>query len=731
MFPIRRSLPLFPSAEAALFLFFSWLLCQSAFTGAFAYEFSFLIGIAVALIIPGGLSYRMAMISRSRPVGRADIARSFASSLFLLVLSLAVVFLHSGKIKTCRYDIGAIWFFLLPTISAIFATASALWSVRRPGSVCRIVFRAYLPTFLFSLLTFRDLIFDLPLSFLHPAFGYYPGSLYDEWIPIITPIITYRFWVVAISLWLVWPANSTPRLRSACGLLLLGCLFFRGPLHWFHSTLSIRSELEGVIESPRIRLYFHPEKLTDAQARKALGILSQRAVSVAREIGLKEENLPRVDVYAFASGDQKQRLTGLRDTAIGNPWQRAVQLPANIDWSSTLVLHELVHVIAAPYGIPGIGLTFRVGLLEGLATALEKYRGSLSLHEWGHAMLKLGLLPNMAEALSAQGFWREPPSRAYVASGSLCRWLIDRYGIWKFVRIYRGRPFEEVYRASANDLVKEWERFLKGVPLSDEALHVAETSLKTRAVFDRPCPHDVAAAIERGYRCQYSGNWNCAADQFREAMNYGGETPAHVIPLGCAEAKLNRWESVRELSGFLRRDSDLSPTQRAWGDLLLGDAEVAADNLENARKAYGRENPSELQSNIRWLLLGRLALMDKSDLPNLKNFISDNAWEAVAKTILSRPAEARFESLYLYFAQKASGQNKSDLASLALQRLLEIPNRRWDSERLEITARAAEKLGDLHRAELAYDEIERLATTEGKRLYARDQLDRIRSSLSR
>ena len=58
------------------------------------------------------------------------------------------------------------------------------------------------------------------------------------------------------------------------------------------------------------------------------------------------------------------------------------------DPRSSVLTHELPHVVAAPLGIPGLGLTLRVGLMEGLATAVERYRGDLSIHEWARALQK-------------------------------------------------------------------------------------------------------------------------------------------------------------------------------------------------------------------------------------------------------------------------------------------------------------------------------------------------------
>ena len=734
MRPFRAPFSLYCRTESIVLGLTAFSLCRSPLTGALAYEFSFLLGIAASLIATFGAALRLSEIERSRPLSRADLTRALAASQILLLLPLGVVLAYSFKIATCRWDVGFAWFALLPMISSFFGSASACWAFTSPGSRMSHTFRAFIPTLLFSLLTLRDLASDPPLFFLHPAFGYFAGPIYDEWIPIPSSVITFRFWTLALSLWLASTAylsiaRKNPIRRAAWllpGILVCSAFFLRTQLGWFYGAKQVRSELSATVEKGFLRLHFDPAA-PSIDFDSLANTLDFRARQVADQLGLSDDQRKPIDIFVYRSAEQKRRLTVTRYTAIGNPLQRAVHL-LHPDPRSTTLPHELTHVLAAPFGIPGLGLTFRVGLLEGIATAMEKYREDLSIHEWARALQILRLLPSVEEVLSPLSFFRQAPSRAYLASGSFCRWLIDQRGIYRFQQLYRGRSFERVYGRSSSSLVKAWENFLATIPVTSETVSRIEDRLRQRSIFERRCPHDVADADEKGWRCIRTSDWTGASEAFERAWQYAGKSSDRAISLARTEARQGRWNRVESLAKSVVADSRSSPSDLAWGQIYVGDAAVVRDEQTAAADSYARVQASAVDPDIGLAVQARLHLLQEGETDSLLRLIQRGPDEKWVESMIEARATPPHPSapLLLYAARAAAKRGNLSVARRILSQVPSDPGA--DLERIQraLEAEIFEKQRDDAHAIEAYERLGSRASAQGEILRAEDQIARLR-----
>ena len=115
---------------------------------------------------------------------RQIVSRCFGSSLIfnfgLLVLPLSIILLNALRVKNCNFSEGFLFFFLLPIISCLYATAAGVffgfWIKRRwlayLAYVCYLLF-SYVPVVI-------NLIFHPPVFAYHATFGYFPGPIYDS-----------------------------------------------------------------------------------------------------------------------------------------------------------------------------------------------------------------------------------------------------------------------------------------------------------------------------------------------------------------------------------------------------------------------------------------------------------------------------------------------------------------------------------------------------------------------
>ncbi len=679
---VPRRYPLCGAIEALLLTLFSLFLVRSNWSGALAYEFSFFLAIGVALLSTAATSIRLSKIQSMRPIDRSDLGCAIAANQIQLLSPLSVVLAASIAIPTCRYDVGAVWFLLHPMISAFFGTACAIWAYRVSRSPLKAFGWAFLPMILFSILTLFDFATSPMLTFLHPAFGFFSGPIYDEWIPIRSAIVTYRVWVLLLSLALILEPNWKGFRRVMVSILLALFLMLRIPLGWHQSRGSLENHLYHHSRYDHFTL-FSDSTFSSSQLNDWYQLLSFRWIEITRELEIPN---PRpLSVYLYSSEDQKEMLTGVRNTAIGNPMQHALHLPSGIDPRSTIVKHELTHVLAAPYGIPGLGISLRVGLMEGLATAMERYRGELSVHEWAASMKRLGLLPDLRYVLDPVGFWREPPSRAYLAAGSFSRWWMDRYGVTSLLSLYRGNLHA---KTALESQIQNWEAWLDHIPLSSEALDIAEPSLRAEAIFDRRCPHDVADALENAQRCQAERNWKEAQHFFSSAKDYAGAAPNVTLSLARNLVHLSDWKALELESKVLREEAKTSSFYQAWASMLEGDAHFFQSDPEGADRIYRSVDLHRLPFQLRFAIAARKFLIQERKQLEFNNMIR--------KGVL--PPLLRIEIL----------------RSLG-----------WVPERLEAEARFAEEKGDFQQALEKFSILRDEAGTEGKRFFAEDQIHRL------
>jgi hypothetical protein len=166
----------------------------------------------------------------------------------------------------------------------------------------------------------------------------------------------------------------------------------------------------------------------------------------------------------------------------------------------SVIKHELVHALAAPFGAKPFGVTARygglvpvAGVIEGMAVAGDDPIDELTLHEWAAGMKEQTLLPDVRSLMTLDGFYDAPPARAYAAAGSFLRWLGETRGGEKLRALYLKGDFQGVYGMPIDGLAAEWEKFLGTVPLDPAAVNQAMSRFRQKSLFHRACAREVEA----------------------------------------------------------------------------------------------------------------------------------------------------------------------------------------------------------------------------------------------
>ncbi len=461
----------------------------------------------------------------------------------LLVIPLVVMLTNAFFVKNCSLLEGIGFFLLLPVVSVWFASCL--------GFFCAVHYRhPRTMFFLFALLTFA---YAAGLGYLTPAifsynffYGYFPGLTYDEALGIPTPLIVFRLVTIALGAVILWmaiiliditgPTDSTtrkgvvllkslfvPQRRVVTGAILIsiiGLYFFRASLGFESPSGYIQQELGRRIETEHFVIYYSPDSIPDEDLPWIAAEHEFRLHQIAGVFNLAPHE--RIESYIYPSSDVKRQLMGAGQTNLAKPWSNQVHITRQ-SLDATLK-HELVHVVAAPFGAPIIRASLSTGLVEGLAMAIEWNWGHRTLHQYAAAMRRFGVAPDIERLMTPWGFASRSSSISYVLAGSFCRYLIDRYGIRLMTMVYGNGDFETVYGRALTQLIEEWNSYLDRIEVPESERDVVDVLFRRPAIFEKVCARVIAARNSKAGKLfaqrQYANAAMLYRESYREAKGY-------------------------------------------------------------------------------------------------------------------------------------------------------------------------------------------------------------------
>jgi hypothetical protein len=483
-----------------------------------------------------------------------------------------------------------------------------------------------------------------PAAFvLDPLLGYFPGPLYDEALPIDARLLLARGealgWAATIAAGaaaLFGPAPQergarlglrAPFLLLAVGVLLLSATIVpRRSLMGGDARAAIADALGARRDGPRCTLHLPAEKPA-AAAGELLAECEFHVADVAAALGIADP--PRVTVFVYRSAEEKRRMVGAAGTDYTKPWLAEIHL-GDAPLPHPVLRHEIVHAVASaiadgPLRVPARGgVAVSMGLVEGLAVALEEPRGAWTPHEWSRAARDLGYLPDLGRALGPAGFWSQAPARAYTAAGSFLGFLLARYGPGPIAAAYRSGDLAGALGRPLPELIADWQRTLDATAVPEQLAAAARARLSRPSIFERRCAREVALlSVAAGAAAGAGRSGEACALYAREAELTGSAAPFKAR--GDVLARAGDMEGARAsyrdaaaraaeddlaLRGALARaegdlawrEGDLAGAAAAWSRALEARPDRAEERLLQAKLAAIRD--PALGAEARPYLLG-------------------------------------------------------------------------------------------------------------------------------
>jgi hypothetical protein len=563
-----------------------------------------------------------------------------------VVVALSLLLVRALVVPPCAAGHGALTALLVALPGPLLASllgASLGASLQRRGAATAIAL-ALVPTFVvWSLARF----YSSPTIFAYdPFYGFFPGAIYDEDVPLGATLLSYRAgtagWILAaLSLlhagWegaalsrTAWRSRGRWCVTMALGVVAGLGVFVAGPaLGHRHSARDLEEALGASAWSARCVVRYD-RSIPPRQAQLTAADCDVRVAQLEDFYGVRAPR--RITVFLFADAAQKQALMGAAHTYIAKPWRAEVYLQ-HAPFPHPVLKHELAHAVAGamapgPFQVTVRGRLLPVpGLIEGAAVAAAwEGDGDATPHEWSRAMLEAGITPRVA-SLNSLSFFASGSSTAYTAAGSFCRWLHDAHGAARFRAVYASGAFSAVYGRDLAALERAWHAYLRTVPVDAAVVARARARFFRGSIFGRRCPFDLEALERRAVEDLAASSLVAAEQGFRSLLRQDPSSLRARVALAVTLARRGDDASARGLVDETARVAGPAAAQRVrtaladalwrWGDpasarramealdpRLMGDDEARTHALKRAALAQGGAFARVLQT----LLVGEREL---------------------------------------------------------------------------------------------------------------------------
>jgi len=724
------------------------ILTQIPLFNYLGYEFSVMIALCMS-VISGVLtirSLRLAFKDRQTIAGE-DLwklsSRDFLAHVLLLLIPLVVITVNLAAVKNCSYAEGLGFYFLIPVVTTIFCIALA--------TLCFALFRHSLMMYglILALILFHVVwvgYFSPQIYAYNLILGYFPGFSYDEVLPITPLLIGFRLLTLiaaaccfSLSVVLVqtvsqsngFPARGVKLIHhlvsgwsEARGIFLATFVIvffawlFRVESGFESSHRLIESILDRVVQTDHFKIRYASGSFSDEEIHWIAAEHEFQLHQITQQLQVSYGET--ITSYIYPSADVKRQLIGAGQTSIAKPWLREIHLNRD-SWKSVLK-HEIAHVVAGDFGMPVIRAHYNIGLVEGLAMAVEWDFGNRTLHEYAASMEYFGVIDDVTQVLSIEGFVLHASVISYVVNGSFCRFLLDRYGVVRFKEIYGGKPFERVYGRTVAELAEEWERFLRLIRVDDAWSSHVWFYFDRKPIFAKECARYVARLNENGYRELQRGDLTRAAYYFDSSLRETWNTEGFSGLLRTAY-RMQQYDTVIQLMQK-RMETNYSDVVHLL--IMYGDALWGLENLLAARNTYQEVVRLDLSEALTEAASLRLvSVEDPAAQAFLRPFFIEQSPDSARLKLLENfPQQHSNPVIHLLKARLQFNKRDYDGVLQSLERAKELPDRSLCFLREKLSGESNFSLRRFEQARVQFWQALNYTTNEASRLRLNEWIDR-------
>ena len=475
--------------------------------------------------------------------------------------------------------------------------------------------------FVYMILLFgwvQELYFNPQIYFYNPILAFFPGTIYDDYIPIDRPLILYRLFTLVISLFIIyfflWSSYSKSTLKATVGritlvLIYAGCFFIYPLLGWSTTESKLNSLAKTKIEGENFKIFVY-DNLPAARLNYIKALHSYYIGRLETKFGKK--NFSGLRTYLFINDEQKKELFGTSSADVAKPWQKAVFL--TLDSYSDNLEHEMAHIAASGFSdnLPGVSANLDFSLIEGFAVAAtEEYNG-----EDIHALSALYLQYDTAFFKSGSNsvkFFNLSPTAGYIFSGSFIAFLSEQFGPNPLEVLYRTGDYEQAYHKKMNELLLAYRKFI-------ENRNVRYDSLKANFYFNSPpvlkryCPRYIASKFREASELAISAEYRKAIEVYDKIISKTEDPRAYWGKINLMVKSKNYSGAHNEISSVLKHGK--GGRLNFYFEVLKADLDYLRSDKDHSMSEYNRLAGIAPTEKIREMVQLRILLYSRKELHN-------------------------------------------------------------------------------------------------------------------
>lgn len=620
----------------------------------FEYEYALLASWSALFVIPlSALYFPTDYFKKKNLLGSKIIQMMWVLLLSpIFVLLLGVLFFQSGMCG-CSFNGYFFWMFIIwyPAWIVAHGLFFLILRGRLFGFGRKLAIACYTVVIAScTFLAFTDIWFNPQVRTVNLILGFIHGPIYDTWIPVDSGLVYARVSHLLVGIILILLAWFSRTLKNIVTLLVMILLW--GGLSYVSSeenSMQIGKEpLENLlnerIELSYFTVHYKKEKTDDPIPLeiKQIQIAAQFHVEELNKI-FNLDSISHIEIYVYPNESDKKLWFGGGSTDVTDVYTPSIHITKG-DWNHPTLRHELAHALSASFSFYGLGFHPNMAFTEGLATAVAPYERSVSMDDGAAYLIKNGKIKDV-ESLFSPLFWKESGSRSYTVSGSLIKYLIDKYGFEGLKKKYSGKSWSESFGRDEASVIAEWKSYIlskyddKKYSLYSEALYrdpgvLSDVCPHSKEDFKRPRNESIFVRLRQPAGWSYQNNyldWLETLDPVNKNTKYKkwqNEIKAVIKSNYDKAPRLQQWLTVINNSisnpPKLLEDIDLK-ILKADLHFVLGELDQTKVELQ---KLLEYSNQSYLSLNYKRMIFSRLMLLEDLNVNDLENwYFYLSGWE--------------------------------------------------------------------------------------------------------
>ena len=533
-----------------IIILFDFALINLPLTKVFGYEYSVLNSVLI-VFLAGIFSIKLLKNypgQESKKIVKGSLILSF---LFFIILPALISVINSFFTIKCSLWDGFLFYLVITVPSYIIGTSL--------GFLCCTLFKKFriilfiLIYVLILLIPLVEFYFNPQVYFYNPIFAYLPGTIYDEALSVDLKLAIYRLLnllyfgtMLNITYQMHYKKNHMTKKFLFFLVVLFASLFiyFSPALKYSTNKVRIEKELTGIIESPHFIIHY-PISVNE-DLIKDIAIHHEYYYKELSEF-FKVDLNKKIESFLFLNDEQKKNLFGSANADIAKPWLLQVYISYD-DYNSTLK-HELAHCFTSAFanGLFKVADNLNPYLIEGAAVAADPIYDENDIHFMAALAYHYGYKIDLKNLFNYLSFFTQTSSISYIYAGSFSKFLIDKYGIEKYRKLYSDLNFKKIYNSSIDNLGKNYFDFIDEINTKGN-IDKAYYYFGRKSIFYKVCPRYIADRLNEAWSLYSSKRYNEAKEIFKNIFKLGKNYSA-LIGIADCESKLNNNnEAVRLLN---------------------------------------------------------------------------------------------------------------------------------------------------------------------------------------